>query len=81
MVIVIVGASSGIGLVTSRMAAKRDARIVLVARSEEALVRFEQELSNSGRKAHMVVADVGKPEDVQRIARVARESSVGSIRG
>lgn len=30
-------ASSGIELVTSRMAAKRGARIVLVARSEEAL--------------------------------------------
>jgi short-subunit dehydrogenase len=68
-----VDASSGIGLVTSRMAAKRGARIVLVARSEEALVRFEQELSNSGRKTHTVVADVGKPEHVQRIVRVAYE--------
>ena len=36
-VIVITGASSGIGLVTARMAAKRGARVVLNARNEEAL--------------------------------------------
>jgi short-subunit dehydrogenase len=76
-VMVITGASSGIGLVTARMAARRGARLVLAARSEEALVRLEQELSNGGRKAHMVVADVGKPEDVQRIARIAREKFGG----
>src|SRR4051794_5078137 len=34
---VITGASSGIGLVTARMAADQGARLVLVARSEEAL--------------------------------------------
>ena len=33
-VIVITGASSGIGLVTARMAAKRGARVVLNARNE-----------------------------------------------
>jgi NAD(P)-dependent dehydrogenase (short-subunit alcohol dehydrogenase family) len=35
-VIVITGASSGIGLVTARMAAKRGARVVLTARNQEA---------------------------------------------
>jgi short-subunit dehydrogenase len=33
-VIVIIGASSGIGLITARQAAKRGARIVLVARNQ-----------------------------------------------
>ena len=36
-VIVITGATSGIGLVTARMAAKRGASVVLNARNEEAL--------------------------------------------
>jgi NAD(P)-dependent dehydrogenase (short-subunit alcohol dehydrogenase family) len=35
-VIVITGASSGIGLVTARMAASRGATVVLAARNEEA---------------------------------------------
>src|SRR6187551_2804825 len=38
-VIVITGATSGIGLTTARMAARRGARLVLAARSDQALVR------------------------------------------
>ena len=40
--IVITGASSGIGLTTARMAAKRGARLVLAARSDETLERICQ---------------------------------------
>ena len=72
-VLVITGASSGIGLVTARMAAQRGAKLILAARSEAALIGLEKELTNSGRRAHSVVADVGKPEDVQRTARIAKE--------
>lgn len=36
-VIVITGASSGIGLVTARMAAEKGAKVVAAARNEEAL--------------------------------------------
>ncbi|HEX2055847.1 MAG TPA: SDR family oxidoreductase [Nitrospiraceae bacterium] len=72
-IIVITGATSGIGLVTARMAAKRGARLVLAARNQEALTQLEQELSDGYRRAAAVVADVGKPEDVQRVSRVARQ--------
>jgi NADP-dependent 3-hydroxy acid dehydrogenase YdfG len=45
-VIVLTGASSGIGLTTARMFAERGARgLVLVARNEEALSQVAKELS------------------------------------
>ncbi len=67
-VMVIVGASSGIGLATARAAASRGARLVLVGRSENALRRLAAELSNSSRRAIAVTADVSVAEDVRRVA-------------
>lgn len=76
-VIVITGATSGIGLVTARMAARRGARLVLAARSQDAITRLEQELGDGDRRAVGVVADVARPEDVQSISRVARQKFSG----
>src|ERR1044071_8077770 len=67
-VIVITGASSGIGLVTARMAAKRGARLVLNARNEEALRLVSDEINAAGGKVIYVVGDVGRFDDVQKIA-------------
>ncbi|NVO85253.1 SDR family oxidoreductase [Hymenobacter terrestris] len=71
--IVITGASSGIGLVTARQAAKAGAKLVLAARSEQALRQLTQELNNQGCEAIYVVADVSKQADVKRIAREAKQ--------
>ena len=65
-VIVITGASSGIGLVTARMAAKRGARLVLTARNREALQRVAEEITadeSSGGMATFVAADVSDDSD------------------
>lgn len=70
-VIVITGATSGIGLVTARKAAKRGARLVLAARNEEALSQLSEEIRDKGGEAVHVVADVGNEHDVQRIADAA----------
>lgn len=70
---VITGASSGIGLVTARMAAKRGARLVLVSRTEEALKQLTDEINSSGGQAIYVVADVGHEEEVQNVAAQALE--------
>jgi len=67
-VIVITGASSGIGLVTARMAAKHGARLVLNARNEEALRRVCAEINAMGSEAVHVAGDVGQFDDVQNIA-------------
>lgn len=76
-IIVITGASSGIGLSTARMAAKRGARLVLAARSENALRQLRDEIVREGGKAIYVVADVGEQEDVRLIARAAHEQFGG----
>ena len=70
-VVVITGASSGIGLVTARKAAARGARLVVAARAEDALRRLTEEINSKGGEAVYVVADVGREEDVRRIAETA----------
>lgn len=76
-VIVLTGASSGIGLATARMAAKAGARLVLAARSENALRQLTEEITRDGGQAVYVVADVSKQEDVSKIARKAEEAFGG----
>lgn len=70
-VIVITGASSGIGLVTARMAAEKGAKVVLAARNEDALKELVDELQRKGHSATYVKADVGIEEDVNHIAETA----------
>jgi short-subunit dehydrogenase len=70
-VMVITGASSGIGLVTARLAAKRGTRLILNARNEDALRRVCDEIRQSGGEAYYVAGDVGHYEDVQKLAQEA----------
>ncbi len=72
-VIVLTGASSGIGLTTARMAAQRGAKLVLAARNEDALKQLVHEIEQGRGEAVHVVADVGNEEDVRRITRTAVE--------
>ena len=70
-VIVITGATSGVGLVTARQAARRGARLVLAARTEPALKQLAAELTGRGTEVVYVVADVGDEEQVRSIAQAA----------
>ncbi|MDQ3780429.1 MAG: SDR family oxidoreductase [Chloroflexota bacterium] len=76
-VMVITGASSGIGLVTARMAAERGAKLVLAARSEVALRQLTEEIERGGGQAVFVVADVGEREQVRAIAQAADDAFGG----
>lgn len=75
--LVITGASSGIGLVTARKAAERGARLVLAARSEDALLRLADEITEAGGEAVAVVADVTDRDDVHAIAAAAQDAFGG----
>ncbi len=70
-VMVITGASSGIGLATALSAAHVGAKVVLAARSEEVLQAVNQQINETGGEAIYVVADVGDAEQVQRVAEAA----------
>ena len=70
-VIVITGATSGIGLSTARAAAARGVSLVLAARNEEALKAVCEELTAKGAEVAFVAADVGREADVRAIAAVA----------
>jgi NAD(P)-dependent dehydrogenase (short-subunit alcohol dehydrogenase family) len=70
-VVVITGASSGIGLVTAKMAARQGARVVLSARNEHDLSRAVEEIRAHGGRAAYQVADVADGPQVQAIADTA----------
>lgn len=70
-VIVITGASSGIGLCTALLAAERGARLVLAARSAEVLDSIVEEIDLLSGEATYVVADVGYRDQVDAIAEAA----------
>lgn len=72
-VIVITGASSGIGRVTARKAAERGASVVLVARDEASLTEVIGEIEAAGGKAAYAVADVGDQDQIDGAARLAVE--------
>lgn len=70
-VIVITGASSGIGLCTALMAGNAGAKLVLVARSAETLETLADNINRHGGDAIAVVADVGIKQDVDHVTETA----------
>ncbi|MET0343355.1 MAG: SDR family oxidoreductase [Polyangiales bacterium] len=70
-VIVITGASSGIGLTTARMAARAGARVVMTSRDEETLRLEAERIHDAGGQATWLAGDVTDPELCERVARHA----------
>jgi NAD(P)-dependent dehydrogenase (short-subunit alcohol dehydrogenase family) len=70
-VIVITGATSGIGLATALAAAKRGASVVLNARSAEDLRTVAMEIGELGGQVAYAAGDVADMEVVREVARTA----------
>lgn len=73
-VIVITGASSGIGRATAREAARRGSRVVLAARNASDLEEAAEECRRAGGEAIAVPTDVTDLRQVEALARRAVET-------
>ncbi|KQN78870.1 SDR family oxidoreductase [Sphingomonas sp. Leaf62] len=75
--IVITGASSGIGLATARRAAREGAKVLLVARNEDALREATESILLRGGKADFLAIDITAADAPERIGAKAREAFGG----
>jgi short-subunit dehydrogenase len=66
-VIVITGASSGIGEAMARLYSKMGAKVVLGARNDEKLARLAQYIEKEGGTVAYIAADVTKEEDCKEL--------------
>lgn len=69
-VVIITGASSGIGAETARVLAQNGAKVVLSARREERLKKLVEEI---GENAVYLKSDVSNAEDMQALVKLAKE--------
>jgi short-subunit dehydrogenase len=76
-VIVITGASSGIGLTTAEMASEAGARVVLSSRNEADLRKAVERIRASGGRATYFVADVADDEAMEDLASYAMQEFGG----
>lgn len=66
-VIVITGASSGLGEAAARLLAEQGAQVVLAARRTERIEKIAKEIGAKGGKTLMVTTDVSKASQVQQL--------------
>lgn len=73
-VVVITGASAGVGRATAQAFARKRAKVVLLARGREGLEGAKREVEELGGKALMVQTDVSDAAQVERAADLAEEN-------
>ena len=76
-VVIITGASSGIGEATARLLAGKGARVVLGARRTDRLKEITDRIAKDGGQAAYCALDVTKPSDNENIVRLAKDEFGG----
>ncbi len=66
-VVIVTGASSGIGKACALTFASYNAKVVLAARKKESLLQVEKEITQSGGQALCVVTDISKEVDCKKL--------------
>jgi NADP-dependent 3-hydroxy acid dehydrogenase YdfG len=77
-VVIITGASSGIGEATAKLLASKGAKVVLGARGEYQLKQLVDGIQSAGGQAVYQVMDVVNPSDNAQIVKLAKET-FGSV--
>src|SRR5438094_4471847 len=73
-VVIITGASAGIGEASAKLLAANGAKVVLGARREEQLKQLVDEIQKAGGQAVYQVMDVVNPTDNTNIVELARKT-------
>ena len=73
-VVVITGASAGVGRATARAFGERRARVGLLARGRDGLEAAKQEIEIAGGKAFAFPLDIANPERVEAAAQAVEEN-------
>ena len=73
-VVMITGASKGLGRALTLAFAKDGAKLAICARSEERLLRVKQEAEELGAQVLAVTADISKSRDVERFVAMTEEA-------
>jgi NADP-dependent 3-hydroxy acid dehydrogenase YdfG len=76
-VVIITGASSGIGEASAKLLASKGAKVVLGARREQQLRQLVDEIQTAGGQAVYQVMDVVNPSDNAEIVKLAKETFGG----
>ncbi|WP_226483352.1 SDR family oxidoreductase [Natrinema amylolyticum] len=73
-VVVVTGASAGVGRATARAFAERGAKVGLLARGEDGLKGAREEVERAGGEAIIVPTDVADPDEVEAAAETVEDT-------
>jgi len=68
-IVLVTGASSGIGEATAKAMAEEGAHAVLLARNETALLKVAESISSRGGKVSTYAVDISRADTVEKVAR------------
>ena len=73
-VAVVTGAGRGLGAAMALAFAEAGADVLIAARTQSQLEEVAEQVRGAGRRAHIVVADLARPEDTSSLAAQAVEA-------